>query len=250
MVWAVLPLKDFVSAKQRLSGVLAAHERRHLFHTMVEDVLSVLAGHPAIEQVLVVSDDPSAALLAEHYGVLCWSEFSLGVKGLSAVVDATANQLAAQGVDTMLVVHGDLPLLSGNDIQQLVDTHQAANFPAITIAPDTVGDGSNCMLLSPPNAILLQYGEGSFEKHQAYAEAKLITVNTLLLAGAAHDIDNPSDLQLLLQLQQSPQLQPQLQFKLHGEGKHTLKYLGESGIGERLNAMLHAEYQPNKKAEL
>ena len=37
-MWAVLPLKDFVSAKQRLSGVLSATARRRLFHAMVEDV--------------------------------------------------------------------------------------------------------------------------------------------------------------------------------------------------------------------
>ncbi|MFA7552934.1 MAG: 2-phospho-L-lactate guanylyltransferase [Spongiibacteraceae bacterium] len=239
MVWAVLPLKDFVNAKQRLSGVLAAHERRHLFHTMVEDVLGVLVSHPAIKQVLIVSDDPSAALLAEHYGVLCWSESSLAVKGLSAVVDAAASQLVAQGVDAMLVVHGDLPLLSASDIQQLVDTHRASIFPAISIAPDTVGDGSNCVLASPPNAISFQYGEASFDKHRACAKAKFITVNSLSLAGAAHDIDSPDDLQLLLQLELPSQ----------GQGKHTLKYLGESGIAERLRSMLQVEHQRNTKVE-
>ena len=41
MVWALLPLKDFVNAKKRLSGVLSAAERRRLFHVMVEDVLDV-----------------------------------------------------------------------------------------------------------------------------------------------------------------------------------------------------------------
>ena len=94
MVWAVLPLKDFVNAKQRLSGVLAPHERRHLFHTMVEDVLDVLANHPLIENTVIVSDDPSAELLADRYQLSCWPESSLALapaaKGLSAVVDAAA----------------------------------------------------------------------------------------------------------------------------------------------------------------
>jgi len=81
MVWAILPLKDFVDAKQRLSGVLTDHERRHLFHAMVEDVLDVLAGHPALEQTVIVSDDPGAESLAERYGVMVWSEMSLGLTG-------------------------------------------------------------------------------------------------------------------------------------------------------------------------
>ena len=65
-MWAVLPLKDFVSAKQRLSGVLSATERRRLFHAMVEDVLSVLIQAPSIVGIVIVSDDPTAALMARH----------------------------------------------------------------------------------------------------------------------------------------------------------------------------------------
>ena len=68
-MWAVLPLKDFVSAKSRLSGVLSPVERRRLFHAMVEDVLSVLSDSDLIDGVLLVSDDPTAALLAEHFTV-------------------------------------------------------------------------------------------------------------------------------------------------------------------------------------
>jgi len=39
---ALLPLKEFAAAKQRLSGLLSAAERTQLFQAMVEDVLLVL----------------------------------------------------------------------------------------------------------------------------------------------------------------------------------------------------------------
>ncbi len=234
MVWALLPLKDFVNAKQRLSGVLAAHERRHLFHTMVEDVLDVLAGHPALEQTVIVSDDPSAELLAERYGVMCWTEASLGLtgttaKGLTAVVDAAADKLAAQGVMSMLVVHGDLPLLKAEDIQCLLDQH-CAQSPAITIVPDNRNNGSNCIVATPPNCIPFQYGEGSFDKHRAAASTLAVAVNTLILEGAAWDIDNPEDLEYLSTQRSNRDYQ----------GRHSLLYLQQSGIVDRLQAIAFA----------
>ncbi len=233
MVWALLPLKDFVNAKQRLSGVLAAHERRHLFHTMVEDVLDVLAAHPLIENTVIVSDDPSAELLADRYQLSYWSETSLSLapaaQGLSAVVDAAAEKLAQQGVASMLVVHGDLPLLNAGDIQLLIERHQQQTSPALTIAPDAVNDGSNCVLVTPPNSIQFQYGSGSFEKHMSTAAEKQVAATMMPLASAALDIDNPSDLQTLLSSEQSD------------GAKHTLAYLQESGLNARLQTMLDGQ---------
>jgi 2-phospho-L-lactate guanylyltransferase (CobY/MobA/RfbA family) len=41
-MWAVLPAKDFVDAKQRLAPVLTAAQRNALFRAMLEDVLTML----------------------------------------------------------------------------------------------------------------------------------------------------------------------------------------------------------------
>lgn len=43
MINAVLPVKDLVLAKSRLSGVLAPHERRSLNQAMLEDALAYCA---------------------------------------------------------------------------------------------------------------------------------------------------------------------------------------------------------------
>ena len=115
-MWALLPLKDFVQAKQRLTGCLTVSERRGLFHAMVEDVLTVLAAHSGFERIVVVSDDPAAQLLAEHYRIDCWSERDLGLSGLNGVVSAALNKMAVLTANeshpvAAMVVHGDLPLL-------------------------------------------------------------------------------------------------------------------------------------------
>lgn len=221
MLWALLPLKSFVNAKQRLSGVLSPQQRQHFFHFMVEDVLEVLANHAGIDKLVIVSDDPGAELLAEHYGVDYWPEESLPGSGLNAVVAGFARTVAQRGVDSLLVVHGDLPLLSGAQLDQLIAAHGLA--PAVTIAPDRHQQGSNCLLCSPPTVIDFHYGENSLQKHRQASESRGVTMLELALPGIACDIDSPEDLLVLLE---SPQA-----------GKKSIRYLQETGIAERLQSM-------------
>ncbi len=224
MVWALLPLKDFVNAKQRLSGVLNASERRRLFHAMVEDVLAVLTTHEQIEKTVIVSDDPSAELLASRYGAEIWSEDALQAKGLNGVIDAAAARLATLNVKTMVVVHGDLPLINGKELQSLFELHCSQPSPALTIASDRRQTGSNCLLATPPNVIAYQYGENSFKKHQRIAVEQNVVVNTTLLPDLSIDIDIAEDLQRLCRIER--------------DNTHTMSYLKASGIKERLNMML------------
>lgn len=221
MVWALLPLKDFVNAKQRLSGVLSPQERRHFFHCMVEDVLDVLAVHEAIEETVIVSDDPSAELLAEHYGVKFWPEQSLPGNGLNAVVTGLASELQQRGVEDLLVVHGDLPLLDAGQINTLLAGHKPA--PSVTVAPDRHHRGSNCLLCSPPAVIDFHYGENSFYKHQQACENRGAMFSEVKLDGIGCDIDNPEDLLVLLERA--------------GAEKKSIRYLQQMGIAERLQAM-------------
>lgn len=221
MVWALLPLKDFVNAKQRLSGVLSPHERRHFFHSMVEDVLAVLAHHEGIEKTVIVSDDPSAELLAEHYGVDFWPESSLAGSGLNAVVTAFARQIQQLGVDSLLVVHGDLPLLTGEQLDRLLASHSSS--PGVTLAPDRHLLGSNCLLCSPPAVIDFHYGENSFQLHRQACERSDVVFSECLLDGVSCDVDNPEDILVLLQKSATD--------------KKSVRYLKETGIAERLQAM-------------
>lgn len=223
MVYAILPLKDFVNAKQRLAGVLAPHERRGFFQAMVEDVLDVLSQHELIEQVVILSDDPSAALLAERYQVQHWSEKSLNAAGLNGVITAAAKKLTEQGVSDLMIVHGDLPLISHQEIQQLVEAHQLSVQPAVTISPDTAMQGTNCMLCSPPAVINFYYGENSLLKHSEESKRCNITANVVPQPGLSCDMDNPADIEVLLASEQTL--------------KHSFRYLIDNGIAGRLSAM-------------
>ena len=54
--------------------------------------------------------------------------------------------------------------------------------------------GSNAILMSPPDAVPLRFGDDSFFPHLAAAEACGIKPTVLHLPGIAFDIDNPVDL--------------------------------------------------------
>ncbi len=224
-MWALLPLKDFVQAKQRLSGVLSATERRSLFHAMVQDVLEVLSREPALQRLVLVSDDPTASLLAEHYRADCWREAEVGGRGLNGVVRAAVQRMAGD-TDTVMIVHGDLPLLNAAELRELIAQHRCEPAPRkVTLATDRRGEGSNVLLCSPPAVIDFAYGPDSNRRHRELAAAAGAQFNECRLPGIGRDIDVSDDLQDLL----DPRWQ--------GRAVYTLRYLRDSGLDARLRAM-------------
>ena len=89
MAHALVPLKDLVTAKTRLSGLLRPAERRALAQAMVEDVLTTLVEHRQIERVTLVSDDPGAGLLACKYDIDGQSHFADSAVKYQAACDST-----------------------------------------------------------------------------------------------------------------------------------------------------------------
>lgn len=232
-MWALLPLKDFVQAKQRLAGSLTVSERRGLFHAMVEDVLTVLAAHPGFERIVVVSDDPAAQLLAEHYGIDCWSERGLGVSGLNDVVAAALQKMAELtharvSTATAMVVHGDLPLLGAQELNTLIDRHKTlmkTHGSAVSIATDRHGSGSNILVCDPARVPALSYGRDSCAIHFDAALAMQLPAQVISLPGIAQDIDTREDLYRLLAIPPS------------AAAERTLAYLHQAGIAQRLRQL-------------
>ena len=120
MIQALLPLKDLVGAKSRLSGILSPSQRRALAQAMVEDVLCVLASHSMIDGVTLVSDDPSAHLLASSYGAHHVDERKLACRGLNPVLEYCSARLLHKYASVVLVLHGDLPLLNDDDVTAML----------------------------------------------------------------------------------------------------------------------------------
>jgi len=189
-VWAIIPVKETGSAKQRLAPVLSAALRQALALAMLEDVLAAVGTVPALGGVILVTVDPEAVRLARRYGAETIADGAHD--GHTGAVTAGVRHLIARGLSTMLTLPGDLPLVAAAEIEQLIAAHGPA--PAFTIAAAHDDLGSNAILMSPPDAVALRFGEDSFYPHLAAARARGIEPCVLRLPGIAFDIDNPHDL--------------------------------------------------------
>jgi 2-phospho-L-lactate guanylyltransferase len=189
-VWAVVPVKATAAAKQRLAAAVPAALRRQLALAMLEDVLSALAAASGLAGRLVVTSDPAAQALAARWGAECTEEGA--TDGHTGAVMAAARRLAREGRGAMLTLPGDIPLVTAAEIAALLAAHRPA--PSFTIAPSHDEKGSNAILLSPPDAVPLRFGDDSFFPHLAAARALGIAPSVLCLPGIALDIDNPRDL--------------------------------------------------------
>ena len=112
---AVIPIKQLADAKQRLSGLLNSDERKRLFQAMVEDVLTAVEACTFIDNIVVVTDDQAVAELARSYGAEIRPEPDS--PGLIEAVTQTGKQLAAEGVDCMLFLPGDVPLVTPEELE-------------------------------------------------------------------------------------------------------------------------------------
>ncbi|HVC53551.1 MAG TPA: 2-phospho-L-lactate guanylyltransferase [Stellaceae bacterium] len=189
-IWAVVPIKNTAAAKQRLADAAPPGFRRAFALAMAEDVLAALAAARGLAGIIVVTVDPTAAALAARYGAICRNDGALD--GHTGAVTAAGRRLAAEGGGGMLTVPGDIPLLTAAEIEAVIAAHGPA--PAFTIAPAHDELGSNAILMSPPDAVPLRFGDDSYFPHLAAAEAQGIRPTIVRLPGIAFDIDNPVDL--------------------------------------------------------
>jgi 2-phospho-L-lactate guanylyltransferase len=216
-IWAVVPVKEFEGAKQRLSSTLSPDERRLLATAMLEDVLGVVSAVNELAGVLVVTLDPGATSLAARYGARVVTNRARN--GHTGAVTAAARVLASEGTAGMMTMPGDIPRLSTAEVAATLAAHRPP--PSFTIVPAHDDLGSNTIVCSPPDAVPLRFGEDSFYPHLDAARAHGIDPLIVRHPGIGMDIDNPVDLVTFLKM--SP-FAP----------TRTLTFLEQSGIADRL----------------
>jgi 2-phospho-L-lactate guanylyltransferase len=180
--FAILPVKRFPAAKQRLSDGLEPGMRAVLAEAMVRDVLAALERVRGLEGVIVVTNEPRAARPALASGAEVVPDEREA--GQSPAAEAGIERALARGAERVLLVPGDCPALDPAEVEELLGEPAAA--PAVTIVPDRHGTGTNALLLTPPDAMSPAFGEGSFARHTAAARD----------AGAALTVRHPPSLLL------------------------------------------------------
>jgi 2-phospho-L-lactate guanylyltransferase len=218
-IWAVVPIKEFSGAKQRLAPRLSPRQRQSLAAIMVEDVLHTLAAVPQLAGIVVVTVDPLARSLAERYGARVVTDGARD--GHTGAVTSAARLLAQERRDGMITLPGDIPRIQASEVTAALAAHKSA--PAFTIVPAHDEFGSNAIICSPPDAVPFRFGEDSFFPHLDAARRCAIEPSIVHQPGIAMDIDHPADLVAFLQM--SPRIPTR-----------TLAFLEQSGIAGELLA--------------
>jgi 2-phospho-L-lactate guanylyltransferase len=100
-----------------------------------------------------------------------------------------------QGADALLVALGDLPLLTGAAVREVVALSSAQR---IAIAPDRRQDGTNLLLLTPPDLLTFAYGRHSLARHLNAARRVGVEPEIYRSEETSFDVDTPADLAQLV----------------------------------------------------
>jgi len=191
---AVLPIKSFAHAKQRLAEAVGDADRRELAEAMVGDVLEALVAVPLVSAVIVVTAEPLAARAAEQAGAVIVDDpheagqSSAAARGIAAAAD--------RGADRVLLLPGDCPALDADELGALL-AGEADEPPAVVVVPDRHGSGTNALLLAPPGAMAPSFGPGSLARHAALGRAAGARVHVREIASLGLDVDTPGDMATL-----------------------------------------------------
>ncbi len=188
----LVPVKNLSGAKQRLAAILDQPTRTELAQTMLLDVLEAVAGWRQRPEVGIVTSDPFAIQLALqfHFTVIPDNANS----GETDAIETATRFCESRGVDSTLVIPGDIPLIQSSELERLI---AAAPEEGSVLVPAADGRGTNAIWRRPAGLFPARFGNDSFKPHHAAAQATGKACVVLPLPGIALDIDNPDDLRTL-----------------------------------------------------
>ena len=186
----LIPVKAFRRSKERLAPEYSEEDRAALARAFCEDSFNVAARVRGIERVYVVSSEYHALSLARR---LNWRVVSEEAQvSESASVDAASRQCARDGVQALLRLPIDLPLVTAADIESVFAG--LAPAPSAVIVPSHDGTGTNALLRSPPDLFRSHFGPNSFARHLEEAERAGASIRIVQNERIALDVDDPKEL--------------------------------------------------------
>lgn len=188
---AILPIKGFGIAKQRLSALLGSGSRQALAQAMFSDVLASLRHVRALDAIAVVTAEPAAESVVRRTDVLLLHDREQA--GQSAATGIGIAHALEAGFDRALLVPGDTPLLDPHELAAMLERAEEEGT-AVTIVPDRHQSGTNALLLSPVTAIDPCFGPGSLERHRAAAREAGVSHRVEAVLSLMLDVDTPDDL--------------------------------------------------------
>lgn len=198
-IHAVVPLRSVAGGKARLGEALDAEEREVLVLGMLARTLDVLTGWSPCTRVHVVTQDLQVARIVPSPIV---DAIRQTTEGLNEGIGLGIAAARREGARAVLVLPADLPMLTLEALDVLLDAADAAlaagsGRPLVAIAPSDARNGTNALLLFPPDVIAPCFGEHSFEAHVRAAAVADATLQVITDHRLGFDLDTPEDLEML-----------------------------------------------------
>ncbi len=186
----LIPVKEFRRSKERLAPDYSEDQREALARALCEDMFRVVAQVEGIDRVYVVSGEYHALSLARQLNFRTISESEQISESES--VDSASRHCAGKGVQALLRLPIDIPLVTARDIEDLFAALEPA--PSVVIVPSFDGTGTNALLRSPPDLFPSHFGPDSFALHLTEAVRAGARLRIVRNERIALDVDEPKEL--------------------------------------------------------
>jgi len=186
--WALVPVKARSEGKTRLNSRLAPLERAELVRQMLDVVLNALKAAACVNAIALVSTERDTVpkdipVLTDTGG------------GLNAALSNARDALHLDSGDELIILHADLPLINGVDVDALVRAGRRTGF---ALATDGVGRGTNALYLPATADFRFHFGTCSRIRHLDEAARLGLTPTLVASPGLTFDVDESADLDWLM----------------------------------------------------
>lgn len=182
----VIPVKKLKKSKMTFSDILRDEQRRELTLTMLEDILGAARQVERIEPA-VVTPDETVLDFARNHGVRTVPESDVGLNNALKIAIEKSIDL---GFREVLILPADVSLVRPRDIEGILDL--ASGDRSVVITPSKE-NGTNALLLRPPDLMDLHFGGESFPDHIEEARSQGVRPRVYRSERLERDIDNPRD---------------------------------------------------------
>lgn len=185
-------MKKLGNSKTRITNI-PPDARKRLTKAMLTDVVQSTLEAKSISETFVMSPDHEIIKLAEKLGAK--SILEKDERGLNVAVSEGTGELEKRGAEGLLVILGDLPLLTSDLLDLLIK--KAISRPWVVIAPSK-DNGTNILLRTPPGVIPhVYYGQNSSKIHIRIAQYYQIPYTVFRSPRLMIDIDTFQDFALI-----------------------------------------------------
>ena len=195
---AIIPVKRFGEAKQRLLDTVDRPQRAALIKAMLTDVLDATDRSELAERVIVVTGEGRAERLALRHAQRSTTALEVlrdpDDRGHSEAATLGIIRALSLGAECAALLPGDCPLLDPEELDGALDRMRPGR---VAVVPDRHGTGTNALLLAPANAIGPAFGPDSAERHCERARLGGHELAVERLDSLGLDLDTPDDLRAL-----------------------------------------------------